>query len=137
MSRSSCLLLLLPIGLAACATPMPLAIELVDQQAVAHRGSIDTRQQRIEAQIGAKRYEGFFLLADGTAVTTSTGWSMRRLRTFQTVSTVSTNAGRAVLTAADGEHITCEFLIDDGRAIGECRNSAGQLFQLIAGATSR
>ena len=134
MSRSTCLLLLLPIGLAACASPAPLAIELVDQQSVAHRGSIDTRDQRIEAQIGGKRFEGFYLLADGTAVTTSSGWSMRRLRTVQTVSTVTSNAGRAVLTATDGERITCEFLIDDGRAVGECHNSAGRLFQLIAGA---
>jgi hypothetical protein len=44
----------------------------------------------------------------------------------------SSNSARAHLTADDGQQLSCEFVFESRRAIGECRSPAGAVFQLIA-----
>jgi hypothetical protein len=124
-----------PLLLVGCAAPAPIGFDLVDQQSVVHHGTIHIAEQTIEAMIAGKHFEGFYLLADSTTVTTTTALSARRSHTFHSVSSIMSNVGRALLTASDGERITCEFLFEDQRAIGDCRASSGQVFQLIANGT--
>jgi hypothetical protein len=122
----------LPLLLVGCAAPLPVPFELIDQQSVAHEGSFHVDDQRMEATIDGKRFQGFYVVATGTAVVTTDTLSSRRFRSYQSVSSVSSNSARAVLTSADGERITCEFLFADQKAVGDCRSSTGRTFQLVA-----
>jgi hypothetical protein len=122
----------LSLLLASCAAPPPLPFDLVDQKAGIHHGTFQVQDQHMDAMIGGKHFEGFYLIETGTAVVTTNSLFARRPRTFQSITTVSSNAARAVLTSADGERITCEFLLEGQQAIGDCRSSTGRTFQLMA-----
>lgn len=122
-------------ALAGCASQPPVPFQLVDQQSVAHTGVFRTQDRSMDVSIAGKDFHGFYIVATGTAVGTSDALFSRRFHTVETFSSVSSNAARAVLKSADGESITCEFLFEGLRAVGDCRSSAGKAYQLVAAGT--
>ena len=119
--------LVLAVG---CATPQPVPFQLVDSESRIQKGTIFPDRQRIEVLVDGQLYRGFYIVATGAARSeTFGGW-----RSFprDTVTTYSSNSARAQLTSDKGQRLSCEFLFESRRAIGECRSPAGAVFQLIA-----
>lgn len=127
-SWSACLLALVLAG--GCATPQPLPFQLVDSASKAQRGTLFLDSQRIEVAIDGHLFSGFYIIASGAAVSHVMGG--RWFFPSDTVTTFSSNSARAHLTANNGQRLSCDFLIDSRRAVGECRTPAGAVFQLIA-----
>lgn len=125
---SACILIL---ALAAgCATPKPVPFQLVDSESRIQKGTIFPDRRRIEVMVDGQLYKGFYIFANGEAYSeTFGGW-----RSFprDTVTTYSSNSARAQLASDKGQRLSCEFLFESRRAIGECRSPAGAVFQLIA-----
>jgi hypothetical protein len=113
-----------------CAAPQPVPFQLVDAATRIQRGLIFTDSQRIEATVDDRLFSGFYIVATGSAFSQSL--MGRRFWPRETVTTFSSNSARAQLTAAGGQQLSCEFLFEDRRALGECRTPAGAVFQLIA-----
>jgi hypothetical protein len=113
-----------------CAVPPPLPFQLVDSRSQVEFGTLFPATRRIEVSIGGSLFSGFFMLASGSAVSESFGG--RRGFARETVTTFSSNSARAHLTAPDGRSLSCEFLLESRRALGECRTADGAAFQLIA-----
>jgi hypothetical protein len=119
------------VGLVGCSTPQPLPFQLIDSESKVLQGTIFPASQRIEAIIDGQLYKGFYIVANGVARSeTFGGW-----RSFprDTVTTFSSNSARAQLISDKGQRLSCEFLLESNRAIGECRSPAGMKFQLVAG----
>ncbi|RTL51419.1 MAG: hypothetical protein EKK46_11865 [Rhodocyclaceae bacterium] len=125
----------LTLALAACA-PMPrMPLQLVDGQAKASQGSLDPNTQRLEVVIGNTRFEGFYVVATGTAQSQSfpSPWPMRRSFPLETVTTFQSNTARASLKSADGQYLACEFVFQERKAAGECKETHGMIYQFIVG----
>jgi hypothetical protein len=114
-----------------CATPQPIPFQLVDAAARPQHGTFYPDTQRIEAIIDGQLFSGFYIVASEVAYSQTFGG--RRFFPRDTVTTVTSNSARAHLTAADGQRLNCEFLLEARRALGECRSPAGAVYQLIAG----
>lgn len=125
---SACMLVLVLAG--GCATPQPLPFQLVDSASKAQRGTLFLDSQRIEVTIDGHVFSGFYIIASGAAVSHVMGG--RWFFPIDTVMTFSTNSARAHLTADNGQRLSCDFLLESRRAVGECRSPAGAVFQLIA-----
>jgi len=104
--------------------------QLVDAASKVQRGSIFTDSQRIEVTVDGHVFNGFYIIASGAAV--SHALTGRRLFPSDTVTIFSSNSARAHLTADNGQRLSCDFLLESRRAVGECRSPAGAVFQLIA-----
>ena len=132
MKRSSSHRVLLGlIGASAlwgCAPMPPLPFDLLDKGNVFH-GTMIQSDRRIEANIGGKQFQGYYLLATGTAYFSGIGW--RRIHPYDNRTSFVSNIARASMAAADGEWLTCEFIVEDSQAIGECRSTQGQSYQLV------
>lgn len=115
---------------AGCATPQPLSFQLIDSASKVQRGTLFPDRERIEVTVEGTLYSGFYLTASGSAVSHST--LGRRWIPSETVTTFWSNSARAHLTAENGMRLSCEFLLESKRAVGECRSSSGALYQLIA-----
>lgn len=111
-----------------CAPLPPMPFDLVDKGQVFH-GTMSPSERRLEADIGGKRFQGYYLLAAGT--TYFQGGSWRRPWLNDTRTNFVSNSARATMVADDGERLSCEFIMEDDSAIGECRSSNGQAYQLV------
>ncbi|MFA6310573.1 MAG: hypothetical protein WCV99_18435 [Sterolibacterium sp.] len=111
-----------------CAPLPPMPFDLVDKVQVFH-GTMSQSDQRLEANIGGKRFLGYYLLATGTGYSQGGSWRRPYLNDMRT-SFVS-NSARATMVADDGERFVCEFIVEDNSAIGECKSTSGQTFQLV------
>lgn len=113
-----------------CATPKPVPFQLVDSESRVQKGMLFPGRQLIEAMVDGQLYKGFYIFASGEAYSeTFGGW-----RSFprDTQTTYSSNSARAQLISDKGQRLSCEFLFESRRAIGECRSPSGTVFQLIA-----
>lgn len=111
-----------------CAPLPPTPFDLVDKAQVYH-GTMSQSDQRLEADIGGKHFQGYYLLATGTGYSQGGSWRRPYLNDMRT-SFVS-NSARATMVADDGERFVCEFIVEDNGAIGECKSTSGQTFQLV------
>jgi hypothetical protein len=112
-----------------CAAP-PVAFQLLDAESRVQSGTLFPANQQIEVTVNGHAFRGFYIVAGGTADSQSFGG--HRFLSRDTITTFSSNSARAYLTADDGQRLSCEFLFESRRAIGECRSPAGAVFQLIA-----
>lgn len=119
-------------GLAGCATQPPVPFQLIDQQSIAHAGVYNPNDQSMQVTIGNKAFRGFYIVATGTGYSTTDTFFPRRFGPLDTYSSISSNSARALLRSDDGESITCQFLFQNGRAIGDCTSSRGKTFQFVA-----
>ena len=126
VSASFCIVALI----AGCATPQPVPFQLIDSASAIQKGTIFPDKQRIEVTIDGQQYKGFYLVAAGTGYSEIYGgW---RSAPRQSVTTYSSNSVRANLSSDKGQRLSCEFLFEDRRAIGECKTPAGVVYQLSA-----
>jgi hypothetical protein len=116
--------------LAGCAASLPIPFQLVDSQSKVQKGTIYTDTQRIEVTVDGHVYKGFYIVASSTALSQST--SIQRYYPRNTITTFTSNNARSHLTADNGQRLSCEFLLEFRRALGECRSPAGAEFQLVA-----
>jgi hypothetical protein len=118
------------IALTAGCASQPVPFQLVDSESAINKGTIYPDGQRIEAIIDGQSYKGFYIIATQVAFSeTFGGW---RFGPHDTVTTSSSNSGRAQLASDKGQQLSCEFLFESKRAIGVCRSPAGKSFQLTA-----
>lgn len=127
-SLGACVCMLVLAG--GCATPQPVPFQLVDSGSKVQRGVLFPDSRRIEVTVDGHVFNGFYIVASGAAVSHIMGG--RWLFPGDAVTTFSSNSARAHLTADNGQHLSCEFLLESRRALGECRSPAGAVFQLIA-----
>ncbi len=113
-----------------CSAPQPVPFQLVDPASKIQKGTIFPDGQRIEAVVDGQLYKGFYMIASGVSHSQSFGGASPFSR--NTVSTYSSNSVRAQMISDKGQRLSCEFLFDFSRAIGECRNLAGEVFQMSA-----
>lgn len=113
-----------------CAAQAPVPFQLIDSGSKVQWGTLFPDSQRIEITVDGHLFSGFYIVAGGAAFSeTITG---RRLFPGNTVTSFSSNSARAHLTAENGKQLSCEFLFEFRRAIGECRTPDGAVFQLTA-----
>lgn len=115
---------------AGCAAPQPVPFQLVDASSKVQKGRLFPNEQRIEAEIDGQLYKGFYIAASGVAHSQTFGGASPFSR--NTVATYSSNSVRAQMVSDKGQRLSCEFLFDSRRAIGECRSPAGLVYQLSA-----
>lgn len=125
---SSCLFLV--AAATGCAAPKPLPFQLVDSESRVQKGMLFPGRQLIEAKVDGQLYKGFYIFASGEAYSETFGGWRSFPRDTQTV--FSSNSARAQLVSDKGQRLSCEFLFESRRAIGECRSPSGTVFQLIA-----
>jgi len=118
------------ISLGGCATS-PILFQLIDDHSNTYAGSYDPKDRSMDVTINKKAFHGFYIVSHGTAVGTSNVFG-RRFHTVDTFSDVTSNSAKAYMSATDGEKITCDFLFEDRRAVGECKSSFGNIYQLVA-----
>ena len=87
----------------------------------------------MEVTVDGHVFNGFYIVASGDAVSETLGG--RRFFPHETFTSYSSNAARAQLTAENGQQLSCKFLFESKRALGECQTPAGAVFQLIADET--
>lgn len=121
--------------LAGCATPPPIAFQLADSNSKIHQGILFNENQRIEVTVDGQRYQGFYLIASGTAI--SQPLMGRHFMPIDTTTTFSSNSARAHLVSEDGQQLNCQFLVEARRAVGECQSPNGASFQLFTGTSAR
>ena len=120
----------LALALAGCAAPQPFPFQLIDPAAKAHRGTLYPDTQRIEVAVDGVKYGGFYIVATGFAF--SHPMMVGPYFACDTVTTYTSNAARAHLTAEGGRSLSCQFLIEGARAVGECRAPDGATYQMVA-----
>jgi hypothetical protein len=113
-----------------CAAPQPVPFQLVDAASKIQKGTLFPGDQRIEAVIDGQLYKGFYMVASGVAHSQTFG--ARQPLSRNTVATFSSNSVRAQLVSDQGQRLLCDFLFESRRAIGECRSTAGAVYQLSA-----
>lgn len=112
-----------------CAAP-PLQLQLIDSESRVQWGTMYPDTRRIEVTVDGHVFNGFYIIASGEAV--SETLAGRRFFPNETFTRYSSNSARAQLAAENGQQLSCKFLFESKRAIGECRTPAGAVFQLIA-----
>ena len=120
----------LALALAGCAAPQPLPFQLVDPASKVHRGTLFPQTGRIEVVVDGQMYSGIYIVATGFAISHPMLWGPYFFH--DTVTTYTSNSARAHLTAEGGRRLSCEFLIDGPRAVGECRSPEGTVYQMVA-----
>jgi hypothetical protein len=112
-----------------CGTSPPVSFQLIDSASSIYKGTITPDGQRIEAVIEGQLYKGFYIIASQMAYSDTMG---SRLSSRYTVTRLSSNSARAQMATDKGQQLSCEFLFEFGRAIGECKSPAGKIYQLSA-----
>ena len=120
----------LALVMAGCAAPQPMPFQLVDPAAKVHRGTLFPETRGIEVVVNGRKYSGFYIVASGFAF--SHPMPMGPFFAPDTITTYSSNQARAHLTAEGGRRLSCHFLVDGPRAVGECRTPEGAVYQLVA-----
>ena len=117
--------------LSACVTvqPPPLPFGLAQGNQL-YNGQIHPDDHHMEVTVAGKNFEGFYIQSNSTAFSQAL-WPRRGFPN-DTVTNISSNAARAVMTAADGERLYCDFMFEGNRALGECKSSTDANFQLLA-----
>lgn len=94
-------------------------------------GAFNTGDKSMEVTSGGKRYAGGYVTNAGGSVTTAQAFSggASAFGTGQTFH--GGNSGVALLAAADGDTMRCEFNYQGLRAIGVCQTRAGRVFDLV------
>lgn len=113
-----------------CAAPIPVPFQLVDSSSRVQSGTLYPDSQRIEVTVDGHLFNGFFIIASGSAISQTV--SGRRFLPSDTVTSYSSNSARAHLTSDNGQQLNCEFLYERRRAVGECRSPSGAIYQLSA-----
>jgi len=116
------------LALWGCAPWPPIPFELIEGQQIYH-GTMSPSERMVSVDIGGKQFQGYYLVATGTAYFQG-GWH-RRPYPFDMRTNFVSNSARATMVAADGERLTCEFIVEDASAIGECRSTGGPSYQLV------
>ncbi len=119
------------LGLAACAAT-PLPFKLYDAQQQVWPGQLNPHDGSIIAHIEGKDYRGFYLVAHGTAVSSTPLSLFADPPMMQTVSQIDMNTARASLSAGDGSRLTCSFLFQGRKILGNCHDSQGHTYDLAA-----
>lgn len=133
MTRSRpvrCISALMLLSAGGCVTTPPVPFQLIDSASRIQQGAIFPDTQRLEVMLDEHLFTGFYIVATGAAVSkTMTG---RRFIPRDTVTTFSSNSARAQLSAANGQQLSCEFLFEGRRVLGECKTPSGVAYQLTA-----
>ena len=120
--------------LAACSQPLPLSFQLIDEQSHVSTGVMRPVDGSMEVVIGGKAFTGFYIVATATSVST---WDQPFFKRWgppqHAMTTISSNAAKAVLLGEDKTRITCDFLFQGSRAIGECKSAGGHSYQFMTG----
>jgi len=116
------------LTLLGCAPWPPIPFDLIERGQVYH-GTMWPSDRRVSVDIGGKQFQGYYLVATGTAYFQG-GWH-RRPYPYDMRTNFVSNSARATMVAADGERLSCEFIVEDASAIGECRSTNGQNYQLV------
>jgi len=127
-SRTTLLGLIGATALWGCAPWPPIPFDLIERGQVYH-GTMSPSERRVAVDIGGKQFQGYYLVATGTAYFQG-GWN-RRPYPYDMRTNFVSNSARATMVAADGERLTCEFIVEDASAIGECRSTNGKSYQLV------
>lgn len=85
--------------------------------------------QTITTTVDGETYTGTYIINRGMG--TATGLVGTKLIT--TTVTTSGNQGRALLTSPSGKVLRCEFLVDGLKALGQCQDAQGAIYDLTAG----
>lgn len=120
----------LALAMAGCAAPQPMPFQLVDPASKIHRGTLFPDTQRLEVAVDGLKYSGFYIVATGIGIAHPI--MVGPYFSYDTVTTYTSNQARAHLTAEGGPPLSCQFLVDGPRAVGECRTPEGTVFQLVA-----
>lgn len=130
--------------LAACATtPQPLPFNLIDKGNVVHRGLFKPADGSMEVRVGDKVYTGFYVTSTSTARSTEVGvgafggfgrYGYGAYGAFpsERYTVINNNSGKAYLQSADGDRLTCDFMFEGRRLLGECRSPQGAVYQMVA-----
>ena len=101
-------------------------VQLIDESGRAHAGTFNARTKQLAGTIDGKLYQGFYIL-DSEAMYFHT----RGPQGVSGVARGGRNVGRAMLTSADGDVLDCGFTYSGLRAIGNCKGTNGERYQLI------
>lgn len=83
----------------------------------------------ISTTIDGETYSGTYVLSRSFG--TASGFSGT---TYTTTTFSSTSAqGRALLTSPSGKVLRCEFMVDGLKALGQCQDAQGAIYDLTAG----
>jgi hypothetical protein len=128
--KTVCISICSIVLVAGCAAPQPVPFQLIDSASAVQKGTIFPERQRIEVTIEGQQYKGFYIVSSGAAFSQTFGsW---RSGPHQSITTFSSNSVRAQLSSEKGQRLSCEFLFEERRAIGECKSPAGAVYQLTA-----
>jgi hypothetical protein len=116
--------------LAGCAASTPVPFQLIDAASKVQKGSLFTDNHRIEVTVDGHLFSGFYIVASSAAFSQTI--PTRRYYPRETLTTFISNSARAHLTSNIGQRLSCEFLLEAKRALGECKTPAGATFQLVA-----
>jgi hypothetical protein len=128
--KTACLTIATFVLVAGCAAPQPVPFQLVDSASAVQKGTIFPDRRGIEVTIDGQQYKGFYLVS--TAAAHSQYFGGWRYAPHQSITTFTSNAVRAQLSSEKGQRLSCEFLFEERRAIGECKSPAGAVYQLTA-----
>ena len=122
--------------LAGCAATYDLALMPRDSGTI-HRGTaVDdaSGEGPVSITIDAKTYTGTWVQTAPAPtrgwVTGGLGWWGRGFGTTITIDNPRGNEAKALLTAADGSGLRCDFQSGQGRGIGVCRDDAGREYDV-------
>ena len=105
-------------------------VQLIDESGRVHAGNFDSITKRLEGRINGKQYSGFYVTDAGSMY--FSGMSQGTTATHVSGQAAYTGSvGRAILTAADGDSLECEFNYSGYRAIGTCLGSDGERYRLL------
>lgn len=131
--------------LVGCATtpPQPLPFELVGKGNAQYQGQFNPADRSIDVTIGKKLYTGFYVTSVTTSRSTDMGYPGFRPYGYgmggwprDIWTTTSNNTGKAYLKAADGDSLTCDFMFEGARLLGECQSVQGDTkYQMVADPT--
>ena len=117
--------------LAGCAAPVPVPFQVIDSNNVVYQGIFGADNQSVEVRIGDTLYQGFYIVS--SSIQNTTTWVGRFGQIpRESISVASSNNALAHLVATDGQRLTCEFLFQGARAIGQCMSPQGKTYQLVA-----
>jgi hypothetical protein len=93
-------------------------------------GAFNTGGRSMEVTVGQKRYGGSYITNAGTSYSTAQAFSGNASAFGNAQTFHGGNSGVALLTAADGDTMRCEFKYQGMQAIGVCQTRAGRVFDM-------
>jgi hypothetical protein len=93
-------------------------------------GTFNTITKTLEANLSGKLYSGKYVTNAGSSFTTVNAYSGTQSAYGSGQTFSSGNSGAALLVAADGDTLRCEFNYQGLNAIGICKSREGRIFDL-------